>query len=317
MAMNESRPPTEVPLLTPDALDRLTLDTAQRLTAVSEVGKDRVITPHNVYQPAVLAGRDLLREMMNKVLLPGSKVEGLEHLDDCLARLERGESVIFLPEHRGNMDVLAFYTLLEREHPRYGAILDRLVYIAGRKLNESSQQIKMFTERYSRLVIVPKRELPQRRDDETPEELKAREEIERHAAPINRAAFREMVRLKREGMILVLFPLGGRYKPGQDNTPVKETTSYLSSFDTAYLVSMDGNPLPPQPRMEDERPVQVEVLFRVSPALDTAAFLAAQKKIYAAQVAAHQIPAELDYEQHTVNHLMTMLERLRLEGSFD
>ena len=84
---------------------------------------------------------------MYELLLPGSAFEGLEHLDHCLRDLEAGRSVLFLPEHRGNLDAYTFDVLLRREEPKYHPILDRLIFIAGRKLNESSDLVKMFTEK--------------------------------------------------------------------------------------------------------------------------------------------------------------------------
>lgn len=302
--------------MTPEQLERLVQELVAKLMARHEPGRNRVIVPENVYQPANAAGRDEFEAFQLKLLLPGSGVVGLEHLEHCLGELREGRSVIFLPEHRGNLDVTAFNALLRREDPRYHEILDRLIYIAGRKLNESSELIKMFTERYSRLVIVPRRELPPPPPGETAEQALEREENERQARRINRAAFREMLRLKRQGYIFVLFPLGGRWKPDEDNIPVKETTSYLDSFDTAYPISMEGNTLPPLPRMEDERPRLDRVEFRIGAPLECRAFLAAQRERYDRAAARGELPAGLDFEQFAVNRIMAMLDELRTTGRY-
>src|SRR5689334_14521479 len=144
--------------LSKDDLNLLVLDVVMKLKASYTPGKDRVVTTDNVFQPGVEAGREALEAFQSRLLLSGSRVEGLEHLDECLARMKAGRSILFLPEHRGNLDVPSFNLLLRREHLRYHEVLDKLIYIAGRKLNESSEYIKMFTEKYSRLVIVPKRD---------------------------------------------------------------------------------------------------------------------------------------------------------------
>ena len=297
-------------------LDRLTLEVIRDILATYQPGHDRVVTPQNVYQPAVTAGRDALETFQLKLLLPGSRIEGLDHLDDCLAQLQAGKSVLFMAEHRGNLDAPSFNALLRREHPRYHAIIERLIYIAGRKLNESSDFIKMFTEKYARLVLVPRRDWPKPAPHETPAEAAAREAYEREAARINRAAFREMLRLKKAGFIFVLFPLGGRLKPDADNIPVRDTASYLHAFDTAYLISMEGNTLPPKPRMEDERPLQTRVVFRVGPALDTKTFLAEERAHFEADVRAGVVPADADFEQHVAEHIMRRLANLRLTGGY-
>ncbi len=302
--------------LTQAELNLISLDVIQKLQATYQPGQDRRVTPENVYQPAVLAGRADLEAFQAQLLLEGSAAQGLEHLDHCLAQLQAGHTVLFLPEHRGNLDAPSFNVLLRREHPRYGDILERLIYIAGRKLNESSDFIKMFSENYSRLMIVPKRDYPKPKADEDQAQRATRLEWEQEAGRINRAAFRELVRLRREGRIFVLFPLGGRLKPDADNIPVRETASYLKAFDTAYLISMEGNTLPPLTRMEDERPIQDRVVYRVGPPVDTRAFLAQQQEVFAGQVRAGVLPADADFEQFVVEHIMTMLGSLRQTGRY-
>lgn len=315
--MNPQTSATAEHRLSKDDLNLLVLDVVMKLKASYTPGKDRVVTPENVYQQAVVAGRDALEAFQDRLLLQGSRVEGLEHLDECLDRMKAGRSILFLPEHRGNLDVPSFNTLLRREHPRYHAILDKLIYIAGRKLNESSEFIKMFTEKYSRLVIVPKRDFPKLKANPSPEELDAHAAFEKEAGRINRSAFREMVRLRKAGFIFVLFPLGGRLKPDADNIPVRETTSYMQAFDTAFMISMEGNTLPPLPRMEDERPIQDRVIFRVGPPVDCAAFIAEQRQAFDDSVKAGLLPDEADFEQYTAEHIMTMLANLRLTGGYE
>ena len=71
----------------------------------------------------------------------------------------------------------------------------------------------MFTEKYTRLVIVPRRDFPGPKADETEAELAARKNFEQDASRINRAAFRHMVRLRKSGRVFVLYPMGGRFVP--------------------------------------------------------------------------------------------------------
>ena len=297
-------------------LNLLTLQLVRALQRTYEPGRDRIITPENVYQPGREEGRAELEAFMEHVLAPGSAVEGAQHLDHCLAELEAGRSVLFLPEHRGNLDVPSFAVLLRRSYPRAAEIARRLIYIAGRKLNESSDLIKMFSEKYSRLVIVPRRDFPPDNPQASEAERQAREEFIQYAARINRAAFRELVRLKKAGHIFVLFPLGGRWKPDQDNIPVAETTSYIRSFDAAFLVSMEGNTLPVRERMEEERPIQERVLFRVGPPLESKAFLAAQRARYDLLQQQGSAEARVEFDQFVVNQVMLMLANLRATGGY-
>ena len=268
-------------------------------------GRDRHITPANVYQPGNNANRPVILDFLDRLLLPGSRIVGLDHLDLCLAQLDAGRRVLFLVEHAGNFDVPAFYTLLRREAPRYQPILERLIYIAGRKLNEESELVKMYTEIFSRLVIVPRRELPTEHPDEDDQQRAARIAKEKEAAAINRAAFRKMAELKRRGHIFVLFPLGGRWKEGQANVPVKETTSYLKTFDFAYPISMQGNTLPATTGpMESEVPVRARVVFNVGAPITCDDYLTASHLLWEAS------GSPLDFEQFTVNRVMDLLDEL-------
>ena len=296
---------------------RLGLEIVQEMRSYYEPGLDRIITPDNVYQEGRPEGREALEAFMDRLLKPGSAAQGLEHLEQCLEDLDAGLSILFLPEHRGNFDVPSFNNLVKREDPKFGEILKRMIYIAGRKLNESSDRVKMFTEKYSRLVIVPRRDYPRPKSEETSAEIKEREAFEQYAARINRAAFRHMLRLRKSGYIFVLYPLGGRLKLGADNVPVPETVSYLSRFDRAYLVSMEGNTLPPEERMEDEQPLPDKVIFRFGAPLDTKAFLADQQRRFERERAEGKLPNTMNTDQYTVNRIMTMLENLRLTGAYE
>ncbi len=302
--------------LTQDELNLYTLDTIQKLQAVYEPGRDRIVTPENVFQPAVLEGRDVLEAFVRRLLLDDSRVVGTENLDHCLAELAAGRSVLFLSEHRGNLDAPSFNVLVRAADGRYSDVLDKLVYVAGRKLNESSEFIKMFTEKYSRLVIVPKRDFPPELPNPTPAQMAEREAFEADAARINRAAFRQLIRLRRAGYIFTLFPLGGRWKPTAANAPVPETVSYIQAFDTVYLISMEGNTLPVQERMEDERPIQDTVIFRVGAPLDSKAFLAQQRARYREALDGGQVTSAIEQDTFIVDQIMRMLENLRLSGAY-
>jgi glycerol-3-phosphate O-acyltransferase len=300
------------PSLSPEDLHRLLQETTRALARNHILGLDRHITPGNVYQTGNTANLPIILDLLDRLLLPGSRVAGLPHLDHCLAQLDGRKRVLFLVEHAGNFDVPAFFALLRREEPRYHPILDRLIYIAGRKLNEESELVKMYTEIFSRLVIVPRRELPLELPDETASQCATRLAHEHEAAAINRAAFRKMAELKRRGHIFALFPLGGRWKEGADNDPVKETTSYLKAFDFAYPISMSGNCLPATAGpMDAELPIQAKVVFRVGAPLTCSDYLTASRLLWEAS------GSPLDFEQFTVNRVMDLLDELHAQPDVD
>ena len=73
-----------------------------------------VITEDNVYQEGNNQILPLLDEMVESLMLPGSELAGLEHLEDLLAKAESGKSCLLLVEHYSNMDLSILFTLLRK-----------------------------------------------------------------------------------------------------------------------------------------------------------------------------------------------------------
>ncbi len=256
------------------------------------------ITPDNVFQEGVRHNYALFMELVDQLMLPGSGVQGADNLLSVLPLLEKKKSFLFLMKHAGNFDVPCFYSLLSKEGDVCQDILDRLVFIAGRKLNEDSIEVKTFTEIFSRLVIVPNRELPVKIANESPEQKAYREAFLTDARRINRAALRAMIRLKDEGRIIVLFPMGGRPKPGLSVRGVKETTSYMRLFHMVCFIGMQGNLLPVGQEMKDEIPRADKIVFTISPAVSVEAYLAESRRLFESQT------EEEDFDQFNVDRIM-------------
>jgi glycerol-3-phosphate O-acyltransferase len=118
-------------------------------------------------------------------------------------------------------------------------IAESIISMAGMKLNEDSGFVRAFTEAYTRIVIYPSRSIAKISDPE----VLAQEQ--RRSREINMAATRQMIRQKHSGRMILLFPSGTRYRPGVPETKrgVKESTSYIKSFDTMVFVAIAGNVL--------------------------------------------------------------------------
>jgi len=256
------------------------------------------IAPDNVFQEGIRHNYDLFMELVNQLMVPGSCVKGVNHLLKTQSLVKQGNSTLFLMKHAGNFDVPCFYALLSREGPQYQPILDRLVFIAGRKLNEDSLMVKTFTEIFSRIVIVPNREIPPKIHRETPAQKAYRETAVREAALINRAALRTMIRLKKQGRIIALFPMGGRPKPWLMEKGVRETTSYMRLFDYVHLVKMEGNLLPVGNKMKDETPKQDKIVFVISEPVPAQAYLEESRRLFEKQT------QEKDFDQFNVDRIM-------------
>jgi 1-acyl-sn-glycerol-3-phosphate acyltransferase len=265
------------------------------------------ITPENVFQEGIRHNYDLFMELVDTLMLPGSGVNGAENLLETVSFLKKGKSVLFLMKHLGNFDVPCFYSLLSREGAQYQSILDRLVFIAGRKLNEESPIVKTFTEVFSRLIVVPNREIPQKTDHETHEQKARRKAVVKEATRINRAALRMLMDLKKQGYIIVLFPMGGRPKPwlNETNNGVKETTSYMRLFDWVHFIGMTGNLIPVGDEMKDEKPRQDTIIFTVSEPIPAEAYLEESRRLFKRQTDTD------DFDQFNVNRVMKAI------GQFD
>lgn len=281
-----------------DDLSKLAMTYFEKMKANYYSNENLDITPENVFQEGIRHNYALFIELVDRLMLPGSGVNGAKHLMKARDFIKRKETVLLLMKHAGNFDVPCFYSLLSKEGTPYHDILDRIVFIAGRKLNEESAMVKTFTEIFSRIVIVPNREIPRRTAEETTEQKIYREAFLQEASRINRAALRKMMQLKKEGRIIALFPLGGRPLPLLEEKGVKETTSYMKFFDYAYFIEMHGNLIPVGDRMDAEIPRRDRIIFNISKPVSTAAYLEESRNLFEKQTETS------DFDQFNVDRVM-------------
>lgn len=232
-------------------------DIARELIANSH--QPQHITPDTVFQQRNRTNTRLVDRTLEELVLPGSGILNLEHVEELYQAAKEGTSCLILMEHYSNFDLPAFFYLLEQSGKP--EIATSLVAIAGMKLNEQSAFVRAFTEAYTRLVIYPSRSL-----DSLPES-EATDERRKKANEINMAATRTMIRLKHTGSIVLVFPTGTRYRPGRPETKqaVKEIDSYVKMFDLVVFVGVAGNVLlvNPDEDMSHDYPVEDVILFNV------------------------------------------------------
>lgn len=206
---------------------------ARRAMSLSRV--PTVITGENVYQEGNEDILPILDEMASSLILPGSGVDGMDNLEDLLAKAESGKSCLLLLEHYSNFDLSIFSLLVRRAGGRGDAIAKALIAIAGMKLNEDNPAVAAFAGAYTRIVIYPSRSL-----HGMPDEVK-KVELPRSAA-INRAAMKAVDEYKTKGRLILLFPSGTRYRPWDPSTKkgVREIDSYIRSFDYMCCVALNG-----------------------------------------------------------------------------
>lgn len=201
------------------------------------------ITHENVFQN----GNDELQAVINHALAqlvePNSRIIGAEHLFELSKKAEAGKKCLILPEHYSNFD----YPLIIKFLQDCGAAGEKLskqcIAMAGVKLSEENDAISMLTDGYDTIFVYPGRSLEKITD-------KALLETElQKARRINIASMRKMEELRSEGRIVVVFPTGTRYRPGQPETKkaIREIDSYIKTSDYMVLLSINGNCLEVNP----------------------------------------------------------------------
>ena len=208
-------------------------DQIKRAIAAAKVPS--VVTEDNVFQEADPNILPLLDEMVEALALPGSGLDGLENLEELLAKAESGKSCLILTEHYSNLDLSIISLMTRKAGGRGDDINNSLIAIAGMKLNEDNRAIAAFAGAYSRIVIYPSRTL----QDLDPDKNKA--EILRGNA-INRAAMKAIIRNKYKGKLILVFPSGTRYRPWDPESKkgVRDIDAYIRSFDYMCFVALNG-----------------------------------------------------------------------------
>ena len=263
--------------------------------------QNRTISAENIYQEANLPNRSRINEILDRLVLPGSGIMHMENVERLAGLVTSGQSCLILMEHYSNFDIPCLYYLLERAGQR--AVADAIVSIAGMKLTEESAFVNAFAEAYTRVVIYPSRSLQQHEDSAE------RDEEVLRSRQINMAATRHMIRLKHEGRIILLFPSGTRYRPGQPDTKrgVKEVDSYLKLFDHAVLIGSAGNVLKLNPNGD----MSMDLAARDVVTLNvTAPFVCDELR----DEARAETPEGVDPKQHVADVVMKRLEGVHAEA---
>jgi glycerol-3-phosphate O-acyltransferase len=276
---------------------------------VSLAKSSTLITEQNVYQEGADDILPFLDYVVESLVLPGSGVDGMEHLEDLLSKAEAGKSCLLLPEHYSNLDLSLFSYLVRKEGGRGVDIARSVIAVAGMKLNEASPVVSAFASAYTRIVIYPSRSL-QSLDAE-----KDRAEIIRSNA-INRAAMKALMEKKTKGKIILLFPSGTRYRPGDPSTKqgVREIDSYIKSFDYMCPLAINGEVLHVRPGdMMDDFVSKDLVRLCAGPVLSCAEF---RNKIRAdAEERAAKTGGEVeDKKQAVADAIMALLEEMHLNA---
>ena len=278
------------------------------MLAQSQIKQDRALTPENVYQEKHIANRDLFFANASHFLKEGSGIDGLENIARLGQLSAEGHSCIIFSEHLSNLDVPTFWMQMKIAGPEFEQLFDRIVFIAGRKLNEESGIVKLFAEMFARIVISPKSFYDGLPDGAEKERLYA------EAQAINMAAYREIRRLKTTGRIFLVYPTGTRYRPWDPSSGrgLREAEGYLRSFEYFVLASCDGNlmPLEKGVDMANETPRPGRVRMNFGRVTESAAFRQKAMEEYAAGAPG---AVGVDEKQYIIDRVMEEIMALHHE----
>lgn len=256
----------------------------------------------NIYQPGNPNTRKIMDALVSENLLPESHFGNEENFIKFYDQVKEGKSGLILMEHYSNTDLPALlYMLSHSDNEKLRDLSDRIVAIAGMKLNEEDPHVRAFAESFSRVVIYPTRSLEKNAAKAVSEEEAKAEE--QRARKINLAAMRAMDECKKRGEVILVFPAGTRYRPGHPETKrgLREIDSYLRLFDIVLLVSVNGNILQIQDEdMLDDLVGKDKMVYTASPVIECKSF----RKEYLATLSAD----EEDPKQKMIDHVMDILE---------
>lgn len=269
------------------------------------------IDESKVYEEANLDTRKFMYKILEDNVLPDSGLGNIENYKDFYNKVTKeGKSGLILMEHYTNLDLpMILYLLNKQGEPWAKDLSERIVAIAGMKLNESGAAERALTEGFTRVVIYPTRSLTAMKEKGVPEEEITAEE--QRARKINFAAMRAMDQCKKRGQVILVFPSGTRYRPGKPDTKrgLREMDSYLRLFENMILISVNGNCL----RINTETPDDMlsdivekdTVTLTASPVINCKEF---RNKILAS------LPSdEPDPKQKTVDAVMEIMEKMHDE----
>lgn len=259
------------------------------------------VTPENVLQKGNPALSKILDKMVDDLALENSEFRHPEHLEEFLNEVNKGKKGIILAEHYSNMDYPAFINLMKKTGPKGTELAEKCIAMAGLKLGEDNPYVAAFAGSYDRIYIYPSRSIKSIKDPKLLEEELKRSKM------INLASMRALEKAKEEGRVILVYPAGTRYRPGNPETKkgVKEIDSYIKMSDIMILISTNGNCLriSESGDMTEDTIHKDRLIFDSSPVINCADF---REKVKAQ----HEELTGIDKKQAVVDQVMAELEKM-------
>lgn len=204
--------------------------------------------PPQLLKPTIISKKNVLRHSRKEswqvftVLLgilfkQKSQLINFENLATLYQRAQEGHSCLIMMEHYSNFDFPGLMYLLENHNHLSHTIGKHVIPMAAMKLNEDDPYLSLFTDAFTHISI-----FPARRVDELSVVAHDHEELKK-AREINMAALKAMRSCSQSGNIILMFPSGTRYKPGNPQTKrvVRAADSFMKRFDYVVFSGIAGN----------------------------------------------------------------------------
>lgn len=264
------------------------------------------VDEEHIYQEANTSMLSYISKIVNPVLLAGSGLGGIENFRAFYdAVTTGGKSGLILMEHYSNMDLPALFSFLANSTEEWQKdFAQRIVAVAGMKLNEENAFVRAMAEAFTRIVIYPTRSLTKAEERAQTDEEKEAEKKRAHK--INLAAMHAVSDCKKRQQMVLVFPSGTRYRPGRPETKrgLREVDSYIRLFDVMLLISINGNCL----RINPDAPDDMVQDILTEDKLVLTAHKVIECKAFRKEVLSSLPPDEEDPKQRVIDRVMNILE---------
>lgn len=204
--------------------------------------------PPQTLEPTIISKKNVLHQanaevwqvfchLLDILVKPKSQLFNFEHLATLYQHAQQGHSCLIMMEHYSNFDFPGLMYLLERHNSFSSTMSKHVIPMAAMKLNEDNLYISLFTGSFTHISIFPARRL-----DELSVVAYDNAELKK-AREINMAALKVMRSCSQSGNIILMFPSGTRYKPGDPQTKrvVKAANSFMKRFEYVVFGGIAGN----------------------------------------------------------------------------
>lgn len=189
------------------------------------------------FEAPSLKNRDLVDQLLEKLVLPQSNILGFEQLQHLEKLSAEGKSCLLLLEHYSNFDIPSWYYLLKKRYTQAGLqFSSKIISMATTKLIKHSEIVKAFAQAYPRIPVISARDIDLIRNDP------AHETDVKNAVRLNHLSFKRMISEKNKGSIVLIFPGGTRFRPSRPETkrPIVQMDSFIKHFDYMVFVGSSG-----------------------------------------------------------------------------